>query len=204
MQRELKNAVMRNTILLFSMLFLSVSCTAQNTPDPEPTTVPYTLCNPNATAETQQLWGVLCAQYGEKSLSGVVANIDWNTREAENVYRWTGQYPALNVFDFINIHASKDVNQQGWLDYSDMTPVAEWYNAGGIVGCMWHWQVPANNGTNMTCSPGTEPGETSFDASKINDPTSDAYRRMVKDIDQVAGYLKKMQKRRSYTIMKRN
>lgn len=68
------------------------------------------------------------------------------TGTTENVYAWTGKYPALNAFDFINIHASKDVNKQGWLDYSDLTPVTDWYNAGGVVGCMWHWQVPANNG----------------------------------------------------------
>ena len=154
----------------------------------------YVLCNTNATSEAQQLWSLLCSQYGKNAISGVVANIDWNTREAENVYEWTGKYPALNVFDFMNIHASKDVNPSGWLDYSDMTPVTEWYNAGGIVGCMWHWQVLANNGTNRTCSPGTEPGQTSFDASKISDTGSAKYKQMVKDIDQVAGYLKKMQK----------
>ena len=144
--------------------------------------------------ETQALWSLLCSQYGKNSISGVVANIDWNTVEAENVYKWTGHYPALNVFDFINIHASKDVNPSGWLDYNDMTPVTEWHNAGGIVGCMWHWQVMANDGVNRTCSPGTNPGETSFDASKISDPGSAEYKQMVKDIDQVAGYLKKMQK----------
>ena len=186
---------MRNKIILFSLLFTCISCKAQNTPEPVQPTVSYTLCNSNATAETQRLWGVLCSEYGKRAMSGVVANVDWNTRETENVYAWTGKYPALNVFDFINIHASKDVNKQGWLDYSDLTPVADWYNAGGVVGCMWHWQVPANNGTNYTCSPGAEPGQTSFDPSKVNDPSSDEYKRMVKDIDQVAGYLKKMQKR---------
>ena len=184
---------MRNYLLLLVLLFAGVSCDA-NTPEPVPEKQSYTLCNKNATAEAQQLWSLLCDQYGQKALSGVVANIDWNTREAENVYQWTGKYPALNVFDFINIHASQDVNPSGWLNYGDMTPVTDWYNAGGIVGCMWHWQVPANNGTDLTCSPGTNPKETSFDASKVNDPNSDEYKRMVHDIDQVAGYLKKMQK----------
>lgn len=195
MQRILQTTAMRNKIFLLSLLFTCVSCKAQNAPEPVQPTVSYTLCNSNATAETQRLWGVLCSEYGKRAMSGVVANVDWNTRETENVYQWTGKYPALNVFDFINIHASKDVNSQGWLDYSDLTPVTDWYNAGGVVGCMWHWQVPANNGTNYTCSPGTEPGQTSFDPSKVNDPSSDEYKRMVKDIDQVAGYLKKMQKR---------
>jgi len=187
---------MKNKILILSLLFTCMSCKAENTPEEQPQpTISYTLCNPNATAETQRLWDVLCSEYGKRAMSGVVANVDWNTRETENVYQWTGKFPALNVFDFINIHASKDVNKQGWLDYGDLTPVTDWYNAGGVVGCMWHWQVPANNGTNYTCSPGTEPGQTSFDPSKVNDPSSNEYKRMIKDIDQVAGYLKKMQKR---------
>ena len=181
--------------LVFTALIMSASsCKAVEPENPQQQTVTYTLCNAKATAEVQQLWGVLTSQFEKKAMSGVVANIDWNTREAENVYQWTGRYPALNVFDFINIHASRDVNKQGWLDYSDLTPVTDWYNAGGVVGCMWHWQVLANNGTNRTCSPGTEAGQTSFDASKVNDPNSAEYKQMIHDIDQVAGYLKKMQK----------
>lgn len=193
MQRILQKTAMKSKFLFILLLFICAGCKGADVPQPQPI-VSYSLCNANATAETQRLWSLLCSQYGKNAVSGVVANIDWNTREAENVYQWTGKYPALNVFDFINIHASKDVNPSGWLDYSDMTPVTEWYNAGGIVGCMWHWQVLANNGINRTCSPGTAPGETSFDASKINDPASAEYKQMVKDIDQVAGYLKKMQK----------
>ena len=140
----MKHLFSRQSILLFVLLCSVCSCHAV---EPVPTTEPvtYTLCNAQATAETQRLWAVLCSEYGKRALSGVVANVDWNTREAENVYKWTGRYPALNVFDFINIHASRDVNKQGWLDYSDLTPVTDWYDAGGIVGCMWHWQVPANN-----------------------------------------------------------
>lgn len=157
--------------------------------------VSASLVNPNATLEVQRLYQTLRRIYGHKALSGVVANVDWNTREATNVHEWTGHWPALNVFDFINIHASKDVNPKGWLDYSDMKPVNEWHEAGGIVGCMWHWQVKSNNGVDLTCSPGSEPKQTSFDASKVDDPQSAEYKQMVHDIDQVAGYLKAMQRR---------
>ena len=163
------------------------------TPDPSPVTLQQSPVNPNATTEARHLYQMLLSLYGKKALSGVVANVDWNTREVENVYKWTGRRPVINVFDFINIHASKDVNRHGWLDYSDLSPVTAWANAGGVVGCMWHWQVQANNGTNMTCSPGDKPGETSFDPAACNDPTSQDYKQMVHDIDQVAGYLKKMQ-----------
>ena len=153
------------------------------------------LCNPNATPAAKQVYQILCDQYGHKTISGTVARVDWNTDEAEHVHAWTGQYPALNVFDFINIHASKDVNPNGWLDYSDMSVVTDWWNNGGLVGCMWHWQVRANNGVNYTCSPGNQPGETDFDPACIQDPQSDDFRQLLHDIDQVAGYLKTMQEK---------
>ena len=152
-----------------------------------------TLVNPNATAEAQALYQKLRSVYGKKTLSGVVADIDWNIREAENVHKWTGKWPVINVFDFINIHASKDVNPQGWIDYSDMTHVDQWHQLGGIVGAMWHWQVKANNGTNLTCSPGEKPGETSFDPSQVYVEGTAENKQSIHDVDQVAGYLKKMQ-----------
>jgi hypothetical protein len=69
---------------------------SQNAPDGQlQPNVSYTLCNSNATVETQRLWTVLCTEYGKRAMSGVVANVDWNTRETEYVYQWTGKYPAL-------------------------------------------------------------------------------------------------------------
>ena len=65
------------------------------------------LVNANATPETKKVYSILYNLYGKKIISGTVANIDWNYRDAENVKKWTGKYPAINVFDFINIHASK-------------------------------------------------------------------------------------------------
>ena len=106
---------MKHRCIVFLFLLLNAGCTKAVVPGPEPE-VSYRLCNSNATAETQALWSLLCTQYGKNAISGVVANIDWNTREADNVYTWTGHYPALNVFDFMNMHASKDVNPSGWLD----------------------------------------------------------------------------------------
>lgn len=190
-----KKSIFAVAILLL-MVILSCSSSSDSAAEEVPTPVTnwqQSLCNSNATAETRQVFQILCNLYTKKSIAGTVANIDWNIREAENVYQWTGRYPAINVFDFINIHASKDVNPSGWLDYSDDTVVRQWWQHGGLVGCMWHWQTLANNGSNYTCSPGTNPGETSFDPACIDNPTSADYKRLIKDIDQVAGYLKKMQ-----------
>ena len=76
----------------------------------------FQLCNKNATRETQRVFDVLKEYYGTHVISGACCNIDWNIREAENVYKWTGRWPALTMFDFMQIHASKDVNPNGWMD----------------------------------------------------------------------------------------
>lgn len=161
---------------------------------PTTTGIDYALVNTNATENTKQVFNFLKANYGKKILSATVANVDWNTREAENVKQWTGHYPAMNVFDFINFHSSKDVNKQGWIDYSDISVVKDWWKAGGLVGCMWHWNVKANNGTDYTCTPGAKANETSFDVSKLDDPSSAEHKQIDQDLAQIAGYLKKMQK----------
>lgn len=151
------------------------------------------ISNTDASEEAKKLFNVLKDLYGKKIVSGVVANVDWNTKEAENVYNWTGKWPALNVYDFINLHASKDVNSAGWVDYSDITTAKNWWKEGGIVGAMWHWQVKANNGTDYTCTPGTAANETSFDASKVYVDGTDENTLAKQQLDQLCGYLKKMQ-----------
>ncbi len=153
----------------------------------------YKLINGNATEKTKQLFNMLKENYGTKIISGTVANVDWNTAEADQIFYWTGKYPAMNVFDFTNIHASKDVNSKGWLDYSDDTCVRNWSQAGGIVGAMWHWQMKANNGTDYTCSPGTGDKETSFDASQVYVDNTAENKIAKEQLNQVVGYLKKLQ-----------
>lgn len=49
------------------------------------TTLQHRLANPNATAETQRLYNALWSQFGKKAISGTVASVDWNTREADIV-----------------------------------------------------------------------------------------------------------------------
>ena len=103
-------------LLLFFTLAAMFSCSkAESAADPviSEAEQTYQLCNQNATAETKRLFALLSDLYGKRILSGTVANVDWNTRDAENVYKWTGRWPAINVFDFINIHASRDVNPKG-------------------------------------------------------------------------------------------
>ncbi len=62
----------------------------------------------------------------------------WNTVNADNVYTWTGKYPAMNCFDYLHLANSGE----DWIDYDDITPVQNWWNNGGLVLAMWHWNVP--------------------------------------------------------------
>lgn len=117
-------------------------------------------CDKQATEKTKKLYTYLLSVYGEKTLSSTMANVNWNNTEAENVYKLTGKYPAMNGYDFIHIHYSP----ANWIDYSDITPVAEWADAGGLVSLMWHMMVPKNeHSSEYTYTP----AETSFRASNI-------------------------------------
>ena len=130
--------------------------------------------------------------YGEKIISGCTANVNWNINEAKWVNQHTGKWPAINFFDFIHLPFSPS----SWIDYTNVTEVVNWHKAGGIVGCMWHWNMPTNDGQDWTCTPGSGDKETSFDVKKIFEPESDEYKQMIKDIDKVASTLKKLKQRK--------
>lgn len=104
--------------------------------------------------------------YGQKVISSVMANVNWNNDLAEKVNALTGEYPAMNCYDFIHIYVPSG---NGWINYEDITPVTDWVKAGGIVQLMWHFNVPLSettevktDGSGVTCSP----SETTFKASQ--------------------------------------
>ena len=91
-------------------------------------------------AKAVKLYNYLVNNFESKTLSGMMANVSWNTEMSERVYQWTGKYPAINTFDYGHLPAS--VAGANWINYADITPVKEWADNGGIVSCMWHWNVP--------------------------------------------------------------
>lgn len=105
--------------------------------DPE---ITATLCNPNATAQAVKVYQYLVANYKTKVLSGTMANVNWNTEGADAVHTLTGKYPAMNTFDYVHLPFSPS----SWIDYSDISPVKNWWDAGGLVSIMWHWNVPTS------------------------------------------------------------
>lgn len=110
------------------------------------------------TLRARALYDYLMGQYGEMVISSIMANVNWNTEEAQKVFSATGKWPAMNCFDFIHMPYSG----ANWINYSDISPVRNWWNAGGIVSLMWHFNVPQANGSaEYTCTPSA----TSFKAS---------------------------------------
>ena len=135
------------------------------------------------TAEAQRVYDFLQETYEQKTISGMMANVAWNVEESEQVYQWTGKYPALNCFDYIHLQSSAEGS---WIDYGDITPVSQWWNNGGLVAAMWHWNVPTSNGSgNLT----TYKDQTSFDIDNAFTEGTWEYQTVNADLEKIAGYL---------------
>lgn len=91
-------------------------------------------------ASAVKLYNYLLQTMDTKILSGMMADVAWNHICADQVYSWTGKYPAINGYDYIHMPASEA--GANWINYTDITPVQEWADAGGIVTMTWHWLVP--------------------------------------------------------------
>jgi hypothetical protein len=115
-----------------------------------------------------------------------MANVNWNNEIAESVYKLTKKYPAAVCYDFIHICYSP----ANWIDYTNITPVKQWSDAGGIVQLMWHFNVPkAEGSTDVTCTP----SETTFRAQNVFTTGSWENRWFYEQMDKVVATLLKLQ-----------
>lgn len=90
------------------------------------------LADPSATEKTKRLYKYLQLNYGSKTISSVIANVNWNTQEADRIYKATGKYPAMNCYDFIHIYVPKQGSKDGsTITTSPLLPTgqtrADWY-----------------------------------------------------------------------------
>ena len=130
----------------------TLTFTTAKAPEKPSANITKTLVN-GETAQVKKLYSYFLEQYGEKIISSVMANVNWNNDCAEKVNKLTGRYPAMNCYDFIHMRYSP----ANWIDYSKIDPVKQWYDAGGIVQLMWHFGVPndeasINNSSNWNSS----------------------------------------------------
>lgn len=96
------------------------------------------LTNPNATAEAKAVYKLLLDNYGEKQFSGVMGEVAWGSQFYDLVTESAGKAPAIIGFDYIHLGWSP----ANWIDYGDITPVKEAWEAGSIPAMTWHWNVP--------------------------------------------------------------
>lgn len=87
-----------------------------------------------------KLYDYLAEMLDNKIISGMMADVAWTHGGSDQVFAWTGKYPAINGYDYIHMPASEA--GANWINYMDITPVKEWADAGGIVTLTWHWLVP--------------------------------------------------------------
>lgn len=143
----------------------------------------------NRSKEAVNLLTYMEENTGKKMLSGVHACVNYNTNEADWVYKHTGKYPAINCIDYIHdIYSSTN----GWVDYSNYTIWRNWNSRRGVLSAMWHWNMLANDGRGYTCTPGTEAEQTGFHPACVFNKGSDEYNMLIARIDQVAKWLKPM------------
>ena len=137
----------------------------------------------------EKLYDYLRSIYGKQTLSGAMANVAWNTDEAEWVYRFTGTYPSIAFFDYIHLAASP----ANWIDYGDITPARDWWNAGGLIGASWHWNVPRSSSekdpNNFTC----DAENNEFNVTEALKEGTWQNEFMHESLEKIAGYLKLLQ-----------
>ena len=153
------------------------------------------LADPSATEKAKRLYKYLQLNYGSKTISSVIANVNWNTKEADKIYQATGKYPAINCYDFIHIYVPKQ-GSNGWINYNDITPVTNWADQGGLVSLMWHFNVPktestvpGTDGSGVTCTP----TETTFKAANVFTAGSWENKWFYQEMGKVADVLLKLQ-----------
>lgn len=157
-----------------------------------------TLVNPDATPQAQSVYAFLCEQSGVKTLSGVQSSHSNRNDFVDAVARHTGKHPALAGYDFIFTHYSPTPENWSWVqDYNDISAAKEQWSNNGLVSYMWHWNVPSSEAAwkNSLENYGEFDGyafysdQTSFDIREALKPGTWQNEFIMKDIEEVAGYL---------------
>ena len=156
-----------------------------------------TLVNPNASQEAKNVYNFLLEQSGKKTLSGVQSSHSHKNDFIDAVYKHTGRHPALAGYDFLFLQFSPTPDNWSWVqNYNDISAPKEQWAANGLVNYMWHWNVPNSkadwdNGVNNYNFDGYAfyCDQTSFDIREAVKEGTWQHDFIMKDIEEVAGYL---------------
>ncbi len=106
----------------------------------DPSLLSQSLVNANATPAAKNVYNLLLQNYGVRQLSGVMGEVAWATGFYDLVTEAAGKAPAIIGFDYIHLASSPS----NWIDYGDITPVKQAWEAGAIPAMSWHWNVPTS------------------------------------------------------------
>lgn len=147
------------------------------------------LINPNSTIETRSLMSFLVDHFGKAILSG-----QQGTPDLPYIQSQTGKQPVVLGLDFmdyspsrVEFGATSEATDQG-IDW--------WANHHGLVTFCWHWNAPKNllNTPEHPWWSGFYTTATTFDlAYAMNNPESEDYALILRDIDAIAVQLKRLQ-----------
>lgn len=134
-----------------------------------PEIVDKNLTNPNATPEAKALYAQMLADYGKVMYSGAMGGVAWETGYTDYVASVNGDagYPKIVGFDYIHLAYSP----ANWIDYGDISPVQNVWNAGSIPAITWHWNTPGSMTKNLyPYEPDTENNNEIPDTDPIEMP----------------------------------
>lgn len=111
----------------------------------DPSLISRNLVNPNATAAAKKVYSFLLDNYGSKTLTGAMGGVAWETGYSDFIASKAGKYPAIVGFDYIHFRSSEE--GANWINYRDITPVKQAWEAGSIPAFSWHWLMPEVDAT---------------------------------------------------------
>ena len=98
----------------------------------------------SATAAAKKVYAKLKELYGHATLTGLMEGDTYQSNaNGEALYTKTGAHPAIEGYDLIFLQYDPTPSSWSWtINYSNIEPAKEQWNAGGLVHYMWHWNVP--------------------------------------------------------------
>jgi mannan endo-1,4-beta-mannosidase len=168
-------------------------------PFPAPKGIDPTLVNHSASDAAKRLYKRLLSTYGKKIFSG-----QYNPEETKYIEQKTARSPAILGADFIEYSPSR--LEHGSKPDNLTEKMIEQARKGKILTFSWHWNAPSGlidkmikdrNGKDVDARwyKGFYTNATTFDlADAISHPGSPTYNLLIRDINQIAVQLKKLQK----------
>ena len=150
------------------------------------TTASENLVNPAASVTAQIVYDYLRSIWGTKTLSGQ-QDLTWQDSidMYQRVLDQTGKAPAIMGYDYMNLGLGGSGQNQ------TAEALAHW-NRGGLVTFCWHWRDPLGTGPTREFYSDKTKFQIPIRDGKL-DTQSTAFTNMQRDIDLIAGELKKLQ-----------